>query len=153
MTNSSDTDNSSVHAMLCNTWYGDGLEGDVFLLNADGTGEIISSSEMILCLGRPLRWRIVGLHDPPTAPPPSLIDWILARTRPEPVLSATIEMQIVRERPQLTLYSRRATDACPENLVDSAFVPREFRVTIVRGAFVAWWSSRLRSPCPNTLCR
>ncbi len=43
-------DDSMLHAsgLLCNTWYGDFYEGDLFLLRADGTGEVCGTYHLIV---------------------------------------------------------------------------------------------------------
>ncbi len=40
MSLSNTIDDSTIRRLLCNTWYGDDYEGDLFRLNADGTGEV-----------------------------------------------------------------------------------------------------------------
>ncbi|KJA14279.1 hypothetical protein HYPSUDRAFT_208825 [Hypholoma sublateritium FD-334 SS-4] len=138
--------NSSLHDAICNIWYGDFYLGDVFLLNADGTGEIGSSAELSLWIAQPLRWKLIEAHETIVEPPATLIENILSRPRPVTELVATIEIQIIAEKAKLSIYRNGTPDEYPDNLLDRAFLPNEFRVTIERGKF---WAPRNGRPRDN----
>ncbi len=57
-----------------------------------------------------------------------------------------MEIQIIQEKKLLTIYRSEGTDIYPDLLLDSAFVPNKFHVTIERGKF---WAPRNGRPKLN----
>ncbi|KAF8961995.1 hypothetical protein BDZ97DRAFT_1920883 [Flammula alnicola] len=139
----SPSDHSAVVDLLCQSWQADSFEGNVILLNPDGTGEIVSRAEANLWLAAHISWKIVksgGVQETP-APTQSFLDKLISSPPTSKVLVGTmIEITITKRQAPLSLVIIGADHA---NMIgghlflESAFEPKQFNITVERGEFMA----------------
>ncbi|KAF8961560.1 hypothetical protein BDZ97DRAFT_1703198 [Flammula alnicola] len=138
----SPSDHSAIVDLLCQSWHADLYDGDILRLYPDGTGEIISRADLSLWLAAHINWKIIesgGVQETP-APKQSLLNkWILS-CQASRVLVATIEITITKRREPLShliINPDFAHTIGGHLLLESAFKPKQFDITVERGEFMA----------------
>ncbi|KAF8961554.1 hypothetical protein BDZ97DRAFT_1828797 [Flammula alnicola] len=138
----SPSDHSAIVDLLCQSWYADSYNGHIIRLNPDGIGEIISRTELSLWLAAHIDWKIIesGGVQETAAPKQSLLNkWILS-SQTSRVLVATIEITITKRRGPMChsiINPEMAHTMGGYFLLESAFQPKQFNITVERGEFMA----------------
>ncbi|EAU92054.1 hypothetical protein CC1G_06041 [Coprinopsis cinerea okayama7 len=134
---SSDT---GITALLSHQWIGD-VEGQhTLLLKEDGSGEIVSRSELTIALAAHLTWKVIdsGPVNDDDPPAQSFLGKLLRRNPPSTeALVATIELTISKDTSPMTLVPehRNSEIGGDRILKESGLEPKRFGVVVQRGVF------------------